>query len=122
MSFYFTTQDAIIAEAGANNPMYGLAASAAILAKFSDQALGVINSRTHTDWWTNSGSVGTYFLGVLDEAEATYAAIKVVKYDITSYPLRTGAETLLNVLRDNFERCIKILDESNNRKAMGVNT
>lgn len=122
MSFTLTTSAAIMYKAGKDNPLMTHANSAAITAKFSDEAEGVVCAITHTDWVTNYSDVGTNFKPMLDEAVACYAAISVVNFDPTSYPLRSTADGIKNVLNNNFERCIRALLESNNRKAMGLDT
>lgn len=122
MSFTLSTSAAIIYKAGKDNPMYGHADSAALIAKFSDEAEGVVCAMTHTDWVTDYSSVGTNFKPILDEAVSCYAGMLVINYDPTSYPLRSTAEGMKNLLNNNFERCIRTLTESNNRKAMGLDT
>src|SRR3990167_5896972 len=123
MSFTLSTSAAILYKAGKDNPMLGNSDSAAIIAKFSDEAEGVVNALTHTDWITNYSSVGANFKPMLDEAVSSYAGMLVINYDPTSYPLRSAAESMKNVLNNNFERCIRELREnSNTRKVMGVDT
>lgn len=122
MSYTLSTSAAIMRKAGKDNPMMDHADSAAITALFSDEAEGVVCALTHTDWITNYSSVGSSFAPILDEAVSNYAAISVINFDPTSYPLRSTADGMKNVLNNNFERCIRALLESNNRKAMGLDT
>ena len=123
MSYTLTTSAAIIYKAGKDNPMMGYANSAAVTAKFADQAEGVVCALTNTDWVTNYSSVGANFKPMLDDAVSSYAAILVINFDPTSYPLRSAAEGMKNVLNNNFERSVRWLQtESNTRKIMGVNT
>src|SRR3990167_5530759 len=123
MSYTLSTYAAIIYKAGKDNPMVGNSDSAAIVAKFSDEAEGVVCAMTHTDWVANYSNVGTNFKPILDEAVSSYAGMLVVNYDPTSYPLRSTAESIKNLLNNNFDRCIRELREnSNTRKVMGLNT
>ena len=120
MSFTLTTSAAILYLAGENNPMLGNANSAAIIAKLSDQAEGKINSLTRYDWVANYSSIGTNFKPLLDDTAAAYAAIGIVKYNMSSY-FPGEAATMLNVLRDNFQENMKALkDEASVRIAMGA--
>ena len=122
MSYTLSTSAAILYKSGKDNPMLGNSDSAAIIAKFSDEAEGVVCAMTHTDWVANYSSVGANFKPMLDEAVSCYAGLLIVNYDPTSYPLRSSADGIKNVLNNNFERAIRTLLESNNRKAMGLNT
>lgn len=121
MSYTLTTSAAILYKSGKNSPMFGDGNSAAIMQKFSDEAEGVINAMTHYDWVANYSSIGTNFKPMLDEAAASYAAMLVINYNPTSYPLRSSADGMKNLLNNNFERCIRELREnSNTRKVMGA--
>lgn len=120
MSYTLTTSAAILYKTGENNPMLGNASSAAILAKFSDEAEGVINSLTKFDWVTNYSSIGTNYKPMLDEAAASYAAKLVIIFNTSKYTSRVEPQTMLDVLEDNFNRCIQALNQAEVKRVMGA--
>lgn len=119
MSYTLTTSAAILYEAGSNHPLATHANSGAMLAKFSDQAEGAINSLTHFDWVANYSSIGANFKPILDDAAASYAAIKVIKFDMSGYTNQSEAFNMLNVLTNNFNNAINTLKLSATRQLMG---
>lgn len=119
MSWTLSTSGACIAKAGsgANST---IVASSATLAKWSDEAEGqVIGVSDGYDWVANYASVGTNFKTILDDAVSDLVAMRIVNYDMAGYTSRQEATTILDVIRDNYERLREILSNANKRKKMG---
>ena len=73
MSFTLTTSAAILYLAGSNHPLATHGNSAAMIAKFSDEAEAVINASTRKDWVADYADVTANFKPILDDAAASYA-------------------------------------------------
>jgi len=106
MSFTFTTSGACIAKAGASANISG-----ALLAGWSDQAEAVINALTRYDWTANYSSVGANFKGILDDTCSSIVAMNIINYDMSGFTSRLEAQTMLDVLRDNYVRNMESLRE-----------
>ena len=119
MSYTLTTSAAILYKAGANSSIWDDGNSAAILAKFSDQAEGVIDTLTHYDWVTNYSSVGTNFKPILDDAASSYAAILTIMRDMSGYTNQSEALNMMNVLSNNFNQAITNIKQADTRRIMG---
>src|SRR3990167_4073744 len=83
---------------------------------FMTQAESTINSMTMKNWSDSYSSLNVDVKGVLKEAASNLAAMYVINYDLSGFSSRLEAETMLDVLRDGFERCVKILKEDAERK------
>lgn len=117
MSFTLTTSGAILWKAGANAST-AITSSGAVLSKFSDDCEAVVNAATRKDWVADYSSVGANFRGILSDAVSDLAAMKIITYDMSGYTSRTEAQTMLDVLRDNFNRNIEILKDEKNKEKM----
>lgn len=102
-SWNFTTEAKAIAKAGAGANAT-IVAAAATLSAWSDDVEGTINSRTRVDWLTNTPT--TNFAGFLSELASTGVAMKIVAYDLDGYGSTAKAQTLLDVLDNDFEKMI----------------
>jgi hypothetical protein len=119
MSWTLCTSGAAIAKAG-KDANATITASGATLAEWSNEAEGFIASQTREDWVAHIASVGTNLKGALADCASDIVAMKIINYDLSGYPSRITAETMLDVLRDNVQRNIDNLSEDKTRKFMGV--
>lgn len=81
----------------------------AYINQFMTEAESEINVVTRYNWSDNYATLNADVKGVLKQAASCLAAIYVIIYDMSGYDSRTEAEDLINVLRDNYLRCISIL-------------
>ena len=107
-SWNFTTEANAIAKAGvgANST---IVATAATLAKWSDDVEGTINARTRVDWITNAPS--TNFAGLLSDIASSMVAMLIINYDMSGYTSRQEAQTMLDVLDNDIDKKMTELKE-----------
>jgi len=102
-----TTSGAVILKAGAN-------VSSSLTTEYDDWILmaeSAINSLTRYNWTDAYAGLNADVQKVLDDAASCYAAMYAINYDMSGYTSRTEAETMLDLLRDMFNRLIKQLEE-----------
>src|SRR3990167_7383777 len=114
MSFTLTTSAAIAVKAGASVST-SILNSGALMVKVADLAESTLCGLTRYDWIANYSSVGTNFKPMLDDGVANLAAMELIKYDQSGYTNIPEAQTMLDVLKDNFERIVKFLSDDQNR-------
>lgn len=119
MSFTLTSSAAIIQKAGANADSTAIA-SGALMLNFADQAEGIVCSKTRVDWITQYSALNANFKKIIDSAVSSKAAMFILNYDLSGFTSRFEAQTMLDVLRDDFADNIKELKEAEVRRAMGV--
>jgi hypothetical protein len=78
---------------------------------FIAQAESEINCICRWNFSDTYGALNADVKQLLKEAASNLAAIYVVNYDYRGYMSRTEAEDIINVLRDNYLRCVGILRE-----------
>ena len=117
MSWTLCSSGACISKAGANANS-SVIASGAILADWSDQAEGLINTSTRYDWTANIASVSANFKPILADTCSDLIAMKIINYDMSGYTSRAEATTMLDVLKDNSVRGIEILKDEKNKDKM----
>ena len=107
-SWNLTTEAKAIAKAGAgaNSTIVGTAAT---LAAWSDDVEGMINAMTRVDWITNAPS--TNFAGFLSDLASTAVAMLIINYDMGGYTSRVEAQTMLDVLDNDFDKKMTALKE-----------
>lgn len=115
MSWNLTTSGAAIFKAGkyadANIILSGTA-----LSKWSDMAEAVINSATRRDWVSLSGSTKTNFAGILDDTASSMIAMNIISYDMSTYPSRIMAQSILDYLHNGIVRNLEILKDEKNKE------
>jgi hypothetical protein len=111
MSFTLTTSGAILRKAGANSNTT-INASGGAIKEFSDQAEAFIIAATKKDWVSQYANISTNAKPLLDQMTSDLAAMYMIMYDMAGYTSRTESQTMLDVLRDNFERSLKILQDT----------
>lgn len=73
------------------------------------QAESRIILETRYDFVENYDKLKDNTKGILSEAASNLIAIYIIANDIDHYSTRTTAETILQVLRTNYQDCIEIL-------------
>ena len=114
MSWTLCASGAAIAKAGANCNA-DIKASGAILSDWCDKAESEVCMKTRKDWITGYADVQTNLKPVLADAVSDMIAIKMINYDMAGY-LKGEAQTMLDVLDNNFNTIIKDLREDANQK------
>lgn len=115
MSWTFTTSGAAVAKAGVNANST-ITTSGAILDEWSDQAEAVINAETRKDWTTNYASLSDNFKKTLAHAATALIAMNIISYDMSNYTSRLEAQTMLDVLRDQYRGAIDFLKNKQNQE------
>lgn len=116
MSWTLTTSGAAISKAGANAS--SITSSGAVIAAWSDQAEGSLNSITRKDWIADYAAVGTNFKPILSDIVSDMVAMRIINYDMSGYTSRTEAQTMLDVIRDNINRNLETLKDEKNKEKM----
>lgn len=115
MTYTMASSAAIIMEAGASISS-SVSSSDALLARFSNNAEGIIYANTRYDFiakYPNASSGAQFFLSA---TAAKLAAIDMIKYDFSGFPLTREAEDRINILNFQTQQNLKLLSEDKNRK------
>jgi len=120
MSWTLCVSGSAIVKAGANANS-AITASGATLARFSDEVEGTICSKTRYDWVSNYNGVGANFKPILANISSDLIAMKIIGYDMSGYTSRYEALTMLNILKDDADRCYDTLEKDECKKKMGAN-
>jgi len=115
MAWNLCSSQAAIDKAG-TNANSTVIASGPILALWSDQTEGFINSETRKDWITNAAT--THFSGALADVASSLIANKIITYDMSGYTSRQEALTMLNVHRDTARLGIAFIKDEENKEKM----
>ena len=105
----FGTTDEVVRKAGA-----GVSVSAREDIFINDvisQSESEINVATLFNWSDSYASLDVDTKGILKQAATNNAAIYCISYDMSGYTTRSEAESMINILRDAFLRCIGILKD-----------
>lgn len=79
---------------------------------FIKEAEGLLCAKTRYDWVTNYASVSTIGKEVLRDAVASYAAIKVINYDMSGYTSRQEALIMINILWAVWSETYKLMSDN----------
>lgn len=79
---------------------------------FIAQAESFINVATRTNFSDSYGALNADVKLILKEAASDLAAIYVINYDLDNFASLAQVQTRLDVLRDSFDRALKILMET----------
>jgi len=85
---------------------------AATTTAWSEQTEGLICTESKYDWVTNYASLQAEFKNILREAASAHAAMKMVAYDMSGYTSVTEAQTMLNVLYDQYRVAMDLLKQT----------
>lgn len=104
----------VVEEAGANhNTTYS---AEAYTNKYIKKGEGLICEATRYDWVTNYASVSTIGKEALRDAVSCYAAIKVIRQDMSGFFSTQEALIAINILWACWYEHIKLLTKDNNYK------
>ncbi len=117
MAWTFCTSGAAIRKAGAGANTT-VTTSGAILKEFSDQAEASINAETRRDWISEYSSIETNFKGALSTAASSFIGMMIINYDMAGYTSRSEAQTMLDVLRDQYRGVISFLKDKQIQDSM----
>jgi len=109
----FATTLEVQHKAGANAS--SVSNTEAYINDFMTQVESQINVETRHNWSDDYAGLNADVKGILKEAASNLAAMYVIQYDMSNFTQLAFALTMLNVLRDGYDRCIKILREEANR-------
>jgi len=73
------------------------------------QAEAFINVATRKNWTDDYGTLDGDVKYVLEQAATDLCGIFAITFDMSGYTSRGEAESMINILRDDFLRCIGIL-------------
>lgn len=105
----FCTTAEVLRKAG--NGASSTAAVEAYTNQFVAEAESEINAATRYNWSDHYSSLNADVKGILKQAASNLAAIYVINYDMGGYTSRREAESMINVLRDAYLRCLTLLRE-----------
>ena len=103
----FATTAEIVRKAG--DGANSTATAEAYTNDFIMQAESEINVATRHNWSDAYAGLNTDVKGILKQAASNLAAIYVIQYDMGGYTSRREAESMINILRDGYLRCIALL-------------
>lgn|SRR3990167_1658429 len=83
----------------------------AYINSFMTQAESEINSAVRFNFSDVYSTLNVDVKGLLKEAASNLAAMYVINYDLSGFSSRAEAETMLDVLRDGYLRCINLLKD-----------
>jgi len=83
--------------------------------EFQRQAESFVNASTRFNWNDVYTTLDNDVKFILEDACSSEGAIKVILFDMSGYDSLSEAETMINVLRDNVNRSIKLLEDIKNR-------
>ena len=103
----FCTTAEVLRKAG--NGASSTAAVEAYTNDFVAQAESEINVATRYNWSDAYSGLNADVKGILKQAASNLAAIYVIQYDMGGYTSRREAESMVNILRDGYLRCLTLL-------------
>lgn len=103
------------AGSGANST---ITASSAMLANWSDQAEGKLNTLTRKDWVADYSDVTANFKPILDDVVSDIVAMRIIRYDMSGYTSKVEAQVMLDALRDEMTTSIEALKNEENKEVM----
>lgn len=75
------------------------------------QAESLINVETRKDWTAVYSGLSVKVKSILEDAASCWAAIELIKWDMSGYTSRIEAEDLINVLWAKFRKLVDILKD-----------
>jgi len=114
MSFTLTTLSGAIFKAGVNVNST-IAVSGTQMNLLSDMAEDTFCVDTRKDWVTDYANIDTHIKAAISDAVSSAIAIKLINYDQSGY-LKGEAQTMLDVLDDNYNKIIKTLLVDTNKR------
>ena len=90
------------------------------ITNFIEEAEGVVCARARYDFISNFASLNAYTKQLLRALVTSWAAMKAIDYDMSGFSTRVEAETMLDVLRDDFVKAIEALESMDVQEFLGV--
>lgn len=75
-----------------------------------------LSSSARYDWVTNYASISTIGKEILRDAAASYAAVKVINYDMSGFTSRQEALIMINILWAVWSETYNLMKKDNNYK------
>ena len=119
MSWTLCTSGSAIVKAGANANST-IVASGSSLAEFSDEVEGTICTKTRYNWVSNYSSITSQFKPILANIASDLIAMKIIGYDLSGWASKNEYLTMLNILKDNSDKCFDALEKDEYKKKMGA--
>ena len=92
----------------------------AFINDFVSQAESLINCETRFNWSDNYAALDLDVKAILKMAASSKAAMLVIQYDMSGYTGKREAETMLDVLIDEYNKAIKLLRDQEVKKFMSA--
>lgn len=103
----YATSSEITVKAGTYN---STVMTEAVINALCLQAEGYICARTKVNWTDLWASLNADVKSILGLAESNLVAMYLINNDMSVYPQRIYAETMLDVLRDGFVKAMEVLE------------
>ena len=84
---------------------------------YMTQAESLINVDSNYNWSDVYSTLNIDVKGILKMAASAFAAMKVINYDMSGFTSRQEATTMLNVLHDEYTKCITLLKKEGNKQS-----
>ena len=110
MTFTLCSEQEIINKAGAFASTT-VTLSGNWMQQIYDETVGELCSKTRRDWVTNYASVDSQKQQVLKAAVVSRAAFKILTYSTAGFSTNVQAETILDVLDNDWNDAVKILND-----------
>ena len=131
MSWTLCTSGSAIVKAGANASAILCSGSGIVqntdgktgaqcLAEFSDEVEGTICTKTRYNWVSNYSSITSQFKPILAELSSDLIAMKIMGYDLSGWGSKNEYLTMLNILKDNSDKCFDALEKDEIKKKIGA--
>lgn len=121
MPWTLCTSGSAVAKAGANASTT-VTLSGSILVNWSNEAESYACALCRYDVVTNFSELTTEGKEVLQQLVTARIAQKIITYDMTNYNSRYEAETMLDILENEFNDAKALLNDDKNRKYLGINS
>ena len=109
----FATTVEVQRKAGANAS--GTSNVEAYINDFMTQAESFINVATTYNWSDAYSGLNADVKGILKEIASNLAAMYVIQFDMSGFTSRVEAETMLDVLNDEYQRALSLLRDIKKR-------
>ena len=83
-------------------------------------AIAEVNVATRHNWNDDYDTLDDDVKHIISKAVTNLASISAIQYDMSGYTSRGEAESMVNILRDEYLRCISILRDIKAQTFLGV--
>ncbi len=90
------------------------------ITNFIEEAEGSVCARARYDFITNFASLNNHTKFLLRVAVTSKAAMQAIQYDASGFTTRAEAETMLDVLRDEYVKAMEALENMDVQEFLGV--